>query len=198
MCVEPTSTTALVLGIASATSSAVGSIASYQASQQQYAGQMAAYEASQQAYAQQIRLNAEAANRAYVADQMRLKNEYDKAAIDAQKVSINALQAQGNILASGRVGKSIGLLAQDAERTYGRDMATLGINLGYANEDYYLSSRQTFQQAQSANAQAAANRMVRPTAPSALGLAAGLGGSVLSGFQTFNEFAPPGKKIGGG
>lgn len=190
MCVEPTSTTALILGIASATSGAVGSIASYQASQQQYAGQMAAYEASQQAYYQQLKLNAEAANRAYIADQQRLKSEYEKAAVEAEKVSVTALQAQGRILASGRVGKSIGLLAQDAERTFGKDMATLGMNLGYANEDYYLSSQQTFQQAQSANAAAAANRMVEPSAPSSLGLIAGLAGSAIQGAQTYKEFKP--------
>jgi hypothetical protein len=198
MCVEPASQTALWLGIASFASSAVGSIASYQAQQQQYQGEMAAYQASQAAYNRQIQLNAEAANRAYVADQMRLKNEYDKAAVDAQKVMATALQTQGKVLASGRVGKSIGLLAQDAERTYGKDMATLGMNLGYANQDYLLRGQETYQQAQSANAIAAANRMNRPSAPSALGLVSGIGGSILGGVQTFNEFAPPGKKIGGG
>jgi len=190
MCVDPASQTALWLGIASFTSSAVGSIASYQAQQQQYQGEMAAYQASQTAYNRQIQLNAEAANRAYVADQMRLKNEYDKAAVDAQKVMATALQTQGKVLASGRVGKSIGLLAQDAERTYGKDMATLGMNLGYANQDYLLRGQETYQQAQSANAIAAANRMIKPSAPSALGLVSGIGGSLISGAQTFKEFKP--------
>jgi hypothetical protein len=192
MCVDPASQTALWLGIASFTSSAVGSIASYQAQQQQYQGEMAAYQASQAAYNRQIQLNAEAANRAYAAGQMRLKNEYDKAAVDAQKVMATALQTQGKVLASGRVGKSIGLLAQDAERTYGKDMATLGMNLGYANQDYLLSSQDTYQQAQSANAAAAANRMIKPSAPSALGLVSGIGGSLISGAQTFKEFKPTG------
>ena len=192
MCVDPASQTALWLGIASFTSSAVGSIASYQAQQQQYQGEMAAYQASQAAYNRQIQLNAEAANRAYAAGQMRLKNEYDKAAVDAQKVMATALQTQGKVLASGMVGKSIGLLAQDAERTYGKDMATLGMNLGYANQDYLLSSQDTYQQAQSANAAAAANRMIKPSAPSALGLVSGIGGSLISGAQTFKEFKPLG------
>ncbi len=198
MCVDPASQTALWLGIASFTSSAVGSIASYQAQQQQYQGEMAAYQASQAAYNRQIQLNAEAANRAYVADQMRLKNEYDKAAVDAQKVMATALQTQGKVLASGRVGKSIGLLAQDAERTYGKDMATLGMNLGYANQDYLLRGQETYQQAQTANAAAAANRMIKPSAPSALGLVSGIGGSLIGGLQAYNEFAPPNKKIGKG
>lgn len=187
--------TALVLGIASATSSAVGSIASYQASQEQYAGQMAAYEASQRAYKQQLQLNAEAANRAYIADQQRLKNEYEKASVEAQKLSVTALQAQGQVLASGRVGQSIGLLAQDAERSYGKDLATLGMNLAYANEDYYLSTQQTFQQAKSANAAAASNRMIKPSAPSALGLVAGLGGSAIQGFSTTRQFTPADKPL---
>jgi hypothetical protein len=191
-------TAAIAIAAVSAVSSGLTSIASYQAQQQQYQGEMAAYQASQAAYNRQIQLNAEAANRAYVADQMRLKNEYDKAAVDAQKVMATALQTQGKVLASGRVGKSIGLLAQDAERTYGKDMATLGMNLGYANQDYLLRGQETYQQAQTANAAAAANRMIKPSAPSALGLVSGIGGSLIGGLQTYNEFAPPNKKIGKG
>jgi hypothetical protein len=189
---------AIAIAAVSAISSGLGSIASYQAEQQAYAGQMAAYRASQEAYNRQIKLNAEAANRAYVADQMKLKNEYDKSAVESQKLMTNALQAQGNIMASGRVGQSVGILAQDAERSFGRDMATLGMNLGYANEDYLLSSQNTFQQAESANAAAAAGRMISPSAPSGLGLVSGIGGSIMGGLGTYNEFAAPGKKIGGG
>jgi hypothetical protein len=186
----------IAIAAVSAISSGLGSIASYQAEQQAYAGQMAAYQASQEAYNRQIKLNAEAANRAYVADQMKLKNEYDKSAVESQKLMTNALQAQGNIMASGRVGQSVGILAQDAERSFGRDMATLGMNLGYANEDYLLSSQNTFQQAESANAAAAAGRMISPSAPSGLGLVSGIGGSIVGGLGTYNEFAAPGKKIG--
>jgi len=188
---------AIAIAAVSAISSGLGSIASYQAEQQAYAGQMAAYQASQEAYNRQIKLNAEAANRAYVADQMKLKNEYDKSAVESQKLMTNALQAQGNILASGRVGQSVGILAQDAERSFGRDMATLGMNLGYANEDYLLSSQYTFQQAESANAAAASGRMIRPSAPSGLGLVSGIGGSIIGGLGAYNEFAAPDKKIGG-
>jgi hypothetical protein len=108
-----------------------------------------------------------------------------------------ALQAQGNILASGRVGQSVGILAQDAERSFGRDMATLGMNLGYANEDYLLSTQNTFQQAESANAAAASGRMIQPTAPSGLGLVSGIGGSIIGGLGTYNEFAKPENRIGG-
>jgi hypothetical protein len=75
-------------------------------------------------------------------------------------------------------------------------MATLGMNLGYANEDYLLSSQNTFQQAESANAAAAAGRMISPSAPSGLGLVSGIGGSIVGGLGTYNEFAAPGKKIG--
>lgn len=187
---------AIAIAAVSAVSSAVGSIASYQAEQQQYQGQMAAYQASQTAYNRQIQLNAEAANRAYAADQTKLKNEYDKSAIEGQKVMTTALQAQGNVLASGRVGQSIGLLAQDAERTFGKDMATLGMNLGYANEDYLLSTQNTFFNAQTANAQAASQRVAKPSKPGALGLIAGLGGAAIGGLSTYNEFAAPDKKIG--
>lgn len=188
----------IAIAAVSAVSTGLSSIASYQAQQQQYEGQMAAYRASQEAYNRQIKLNAEAANRAYVADQMKLKNEYDKSAVESQKLLTTAMQAQGTVLSSGRVGQSIGLLAQDAERSYGKDMATLGMNLGYANEDYLLSTQYTFQQGESANAAAASNRMIQPSAPSGLGLVAGIGGAVIGGLGTYNEFAPPDKKIGRG
>ena len=188
----------IAIAAVSAVSTGLSSIASYQAQQQEYAGQMAAYQASQEAYNRQIKLNAEAANRAYVADQVKLKNEYDKSAVDAQKLMTTAMQAQGTVLASGRVGQSIGLLAQDAERSYGKDMATLGMNLGYANEDYLLSTQNTYQQAETANAAAASGRMIKPSAPSPLGTVASIGGAVVGGLGTYNEFAPPGKKIGGG
>ena len=189
---------AIAIAAVSAVSTSLSSIASYQAQQQEYEGQMGAYRASQEAYGRQIKLNTEAANRAYVADQMKLKNEYDKSGVESQKLLTTAMQAQGTVLASGRTGQSIGLLAQDAERSYGKDMATLGMNLGYAGEDYLLSAQNTFQQGETANAAAASNRMLKPSTPSSLGLVAGLGGAVMGGLGTYNQFAAPGKKIGGG
>ena len=69
-------TLAIVTAIGSAASGAIGSIASYtqqqqeanyqnSVAQQQYLNHTAAYQQSERSYQEQIRLNSEAANRAY-------------------------------------------------------------------------------------------------------------------------------------
>jgi hypothetical protein len=200
---------AAVVGAISAVTSVVGSIASYTqqqaqttyanaVAQQQYAAQQAAYAQSERAYKSQIQLNEAAANRAYVSEQQKLQAEYQKAAQDAQKLSVESLQAQGNILASGRSGRSIGLLVSDVERSYGRDLATLGQNLAYSQQDYFTSIESSFIQAQSANNAAASNRMLAPSAPlavpgpSPLGLVTGLGEAAIGATSAYNALKPPG------
>lgn len=200
---------AAAVGIISAVTSAVSTIAGYTAqqqqtayanaqAQQQYQAQMAAYQQSELAFNQQIKLNAEAANRAYMAEQNKLNFEQQKAAMEAQQLMVSSMQAQGQIAASGRTGQSIGLLANDVTRGYGRDLATLGLSLGYAYQDYYSGTESIFNQAQSQNNAAQSNRMLKPTAPlklpgpSPLGLIGGLAGAGLGGYQTYQSLKPPG------
>ena len=199
---------AATVGIISAVTSAVSTIAGYAAqqqqtdyanaqAQQQYQAQMAAYQQSEQAFNQQIKLNAEAANRAYMAEQNKLNFEQQKAAMEAQQLMVSSMQAQGQIAASGRTGQSIGLLANDVTRGYGRDLATLGLSLGYAYQDYYSGTESIFNQAQSQNNAAQSNRMLKPTAPlklpgpSPLGLIGGLAGAGLGGYQTYQSLKAP-------
>jgi hypothetical protein len=214
----------IAIGVASAGLGAMQSIAGYQQQQAQYQYQqqaaqyqyqveqanatarynqeMAAYEASNKAYEAQIASNAAAANRAYQYEQLQLKGEYDKARQQAQQLMIDKLKAQGQVLSSGRTGKSITLLASDAEREYGRDLAALGTNLGYAQDAYALQNEQNFLDAKSANAQAAANRMIQPVKgivaapmagppPSAAGMVFGIGQSILGGVQTGMALSSP-------
>jgi hypothetical protein len=165
--------------------------------QQQFQAQMAAYKQSETTFNEQIRLNAEAANRAYVAEQQKLGFEQQKAALDAHKSMITSMQAEGTVLASGRTGQSIGVLANDATREYSRDLATLGMSLGYAYQDYYSGTESIFNQAQSATNQAQSNRMLQPSAPlrmpgpSSFGLVAGLAGAGLSGYTAYDALKPP-------
>jgi hypothetical protein len=199
---------AATVGIISAVTSAVSTIAGYAAqqqqtdyanaqAQQQYQAQMAAYQQSEQAFNQQIKLNAEAANRAYMAEQNKLNFEQQKAAMEAQQLMVSSMQAQGQIAASGRTGQSIGLLANDVTRGYGRDLATLGLSLGYAYQDYYSGTESIFNQAQSQNNAAQSNRMLKPTAPlklpgpSPLGLIGGLAGAGLGGYETYKSLKAP-------
>jgi len=212
------------LGVATAGLGTLQSIAGYQQQQAQYAYQqqaaqyqyqveqanatarynqeMAAYHASQEAYNSQIEANAAAANRAYQYEQLQLKGEYDRASQQAQQLMIDKIKKQGQVLAVGRTGKSVEVLASDAEREYGRDLAALGTNLGYARDAYSLQAEQIYLDAKSANAMAASRRMIEPIkgfvaqpysgpAPSAAGMVLGIGQSILGGVTTGMSLAAP-------
>jgi hypothetical protein len=165
---------------------AVQSIAGYQAQSQ-------AARASEQAYQQQRTLNQEAANRAYQQTQLKMKGEMDKASQQAEQGLVRRLQAQGSTLAAGRSGQSIGGLLADAERVEGRDLGILGMNLAYAQQDYFFGMEDINRQQTSANIQAASQRQAKPSAG---GLALGLAGSALSGVSAFQSLKAP--SAGGG
>ena len=221
----------IAVGVATAALGTLQSIAGYQQQQAQYQYQqqaqqyqyqvqqanatarynqeMAAYHASQEAYNAQIEANAAAANRAYQYEQLQLKGEYDKARQQAQQLMVAKLKTQGTALAGGRTGKSIALLASDAEREYGRDLAALGTNLGYVKDAYSLQTEQIQIEAKSANAAAAARRMVKPIkgfvaqpyagpAPSATGMVLGIGQSILGGVTAGMSLAAPSAGAGAG
>lgn len=230
---------AAVVGIITAVTSVVGSIAAYSQQQQeaayqnavaqqqyqaslqqteyqnlvnrqQYQAQMQLFERSVQITEDQYRLNAEAANRGYVSEQNRLRIEYQKTAQEQQKLLVSSLQAQGTILASGRTGQSIGLLASDADRQYNRDLATLGFNLATARNDFFEATQSIYTQAQNANNMAASNRMLEPTqpmnlpqpiappripGPSGLGLATGIAGGLMGGYGTYQSLKAPSANV---
>ena len=165
--------TPVIIGVATGLMSAVQSIAGYQAESQ-------AARASERAYQEQRNLNAEAANRAYQQQQLKMKGEMDKASQQAEQGLIRRLQAQGTTLAAGRTGQSVGGLLADAERVEGRDLGTLGMNLAYAQQDYFFGMEDITRQQNAANIQAASQRLAKP---SGAGLALGLAGAAMSGVQ---------------
>jgi hypothetical protein len=167
---------------------AMSSIAGYSAERQ-------AAKESERAYQEQRNLNAQAANRSYQQSQSQLKGEFDQASQKAEQLLVQRLQAQGTTLAAGRAGQSIGGLLTDAQRTEGRDLATLGMNLGYAQQDYTWNVQNVFEQHKSANIQAAAQR--KPM-PSTGGLLLGLGGAALSGVGAGLALKAPSAGGGGG
>ena len=174
--------TPIIIGVATGLMGAVQSIAGYQAQSQ-------AARASERAYQQQRTLNQEAANRAYQQTQLKMKGEMDKASQQAEQGLVRRLQAQGSTLAAGRTGQSIGGLLADAERVEGRDLGTLGMNLAYAQQDYFFGMEDIYQQQNTANISAASQRVGKP---SGAGLALGLAGAGLSGYQTYTSLkAPP-------
>ena len=178
----------IIIGVATGLMSAVQSIAGYQAQSQ-------AARASEQAYQQQRNLNQEAANRAYQQTQLKMKGEMDKASQAAEQGLVRRLQAQGTTLAAGRTGQSIGGLLADAERVEGRDLGSLGMNLAYAQQDYFFGMEDINRQQNAANISAASQRQAKPSAG---GLALGLAGAALSGVSTFQSLkAPPAGKLPG-
>jgi hypothetical protein len=170
-----------IVGIATGLMSAVQSIAGYQAQSQAAA-------ASQRAYQQQRNLNQEAANRAYQQTQLKLKGEMERASQQAEQGLVRRLQAQGTTLAAGRTGQSIGGLLTDAERVEGRDLGALGMNLAYAQQDYFFGMESIYNQQRSADIGAASQRIA---APSAGGLVLGLAGAAMSGVSAYQSLRPP-------
>lgn len=180
MCIAPAAIPAVV-SVTSTVMSTIGSIAGFVQQQQ-------AYNASQRAYRQQLDLNSQAANRAYAAEQQRLNTAHAQASQQAQERMIASLRQQGQILASGRQGQSIGLLVTDAERTYGRDLAVMGLNLGYAQQDYSTAVQGIFLDQLSADRQAAASRLPKP---SPIGLIGDLTSAAIGGYQTYSGLKAP-------
>jgi len=178
----------VIVGVATAAMGAMSSIAGYSAERQ-------AARESERAYQEQRNLNAQAANRSYQQSQAQLKGEYDQASQKAEQLLVQRLQAQGTTLAAGRSGQSIGGLLTDAQRTEGRDLATLGMNLGYAQQDYSWNVLNVFEQHKSANIQAAAQRKAKPSTG---GLLLGLGGAVMSGVSAGLALKAPAAGGGGG
>ena len=188
MCLPAAVLIPAIVGIAQAGLGAVQSIGAYSA-------ERAAAKESERAYQEQRQLNAQAANRAYQQSQAKLKGEFDQASQKAEQLLAQRLQAQGTTLAAGRSGQSIGGLLTDAQRTEGKDLATLGMNLGYAQQDYSWNVLNVFEQHKSANIQAAAQRKAKPSTG---GLLLGIGGAVLSGVSAGMSLAAPAAGGGGG
>jgi len=167
-------TPAIAVGVASGLMGAVSSIAGYSAEKR-------AAKESERVF-QQERTNAlRGQDVATEQAQLQLKSEFDKSGQQAEQLLVTRLQAQGSTLAAGKAGQSIGGLLTDAQRVEGKDLATLGQNLAYAQQDYLFQANSIFTSTKSAINQAAAQRKA---GPSAGGLILGIGQSVLGGVTT--------------
>ena len=176
-------TPAIAVGVASGLMGAVSSIAGYSAERQ-------AARVSEQVY-QRDRANAIAAQDVATQQaQLKLKGEYDKSAQQAEQLLVTRLQAQGSTLAAGKAGQSVGGLLTDAQRVEGKDLATLGQNLAYAQQDYLFEANSIFTSTKSAINQAAAQRKA---GPSAGGLILGIGQAGISGVTTAQSLGSGGK-----
>ena len=167
-------TPAIAVGVASGLMGAVSSIAGYSAERQ-------AARESERVY-QRDRANIlEGQNVAQQQRQLQLKGEFDKSTQQAEQLLVTRLQAQGSTLAAGRAGQSIGGLLTDAQRVEGKDLATLGMNLASAREDYLFDVNSIFTSTKSAINQAASQRKGMPSVG---GLILGIGQAGISGVTT--------------
>jgi hypothetical protein len=182
--------------------------------------------ASQAFVNSQLELNKNATSRAIQAEQQKLADAQAQAAFEGQRLLATNLQTQGSVLSSGRSGQSIGLLVNDAERTYGQNAAILNRNSQTATGDYLNNSAMAVLRQLNADVDAS-NRLIpepiRPlplpelpkpvfadlpdyapmqpfqtsagpmatpvfaSGPSGIGLVAGIGGSMLGGYNAYSQ-----------
>ena len=99
----------------------------------------------------QSKLNNEAANRAYVGQQGKLEEARKKAAFAQQTLLAKSIGAKGSILASGRTGQSVGLLARDVDRQQGFATAQDLASIDSARNAAIVAMEGDYLKAQSAN-----------------------------------------------
>lgn len=123
------------------------------------------YQRSVETAGSQVRNNNEAANRVYVAEQQKLNEAKKKAAFEQQAILAKSIGNMGNVLAAGRTGASVGLLAMDVERQKGFALAQQGAALDSQREASIIAMDGGWLQNQSANNQAMSNIGFNPTNP---------------------------------
>lgn len=109
--------------------------------------------------------NAEAANRVYMAEQAQLSEKRKEAAFQAQTILAKSIGAKGAILATGRTGQSVGLLALDTERQAGRATAEQEAMLKADYDSALIAMDDAFQKNIEGNRQAEAKVGFNPEMP---------------------------------
>lgn len=199
---------ALAIGAAVAITGVIGSIGQYsqaqseaayqnQIQQRNYLLQQQQFQQQEAAAQRQITLNQQAASKAYMGEQQKIQAKYQQSALEADKLRVQSMRDASTIQATGKTGRSIGILAMDPNREYSRDLAILGLSLGYANDDYYMSMDTIFDQATTANNQVASSRSPAPAkpikvqGPSSLGLISGIAQAGIGGYQAYSSLKAP-------
>jgi hypothetical protein len=109
--------------------------------------------------------NAEAANRVYMAEQSQLSEKRKEAQFAAQTALAKSIGAKGAILASGRTGQSVGLLALDTERQAGVASAQAKAMLKADTDSALIAMDNAFQANLDADQQAEAQVGFNPEMP---------------------------------
>ena len=123
------------------------------------------YQDSKETAQQQMKNNAEEANRVYTAEQARLEGKRKEAAFEAQSILAKSIGAKGSILASGRTGQSIGLLVNDVERQAGIQKAQQTAMLESDRVAAIIGMEDAFAKNRAGNQQAASQVGFNPDMP---------------------------------
>ena len=159
-------------------------------------------------YQRNLSENALAANRAYASEQQKLNNIYKQASFRNQANLVKLVQGSDRAAAAGMTGRSAQRLDNQIVSQFGRNQAIAAESLfgaGMAYQDRVGSINRSLQ---GDNNRAYQNVAVQPMpdlaapppvmtpGPSPLSLVAGIGSAALGGIGTYNELAPPEKRIG--
>jgi hypothetical protein len=146
--------------------------------------------------------NSLAGSRAYAGAQRQLNTAYQQASLKQQANLVQLLKGTGKQAAAGRTGKSAARLDNDIVSQFGRNQAIAAESLMGANFAYKRQTDGIRREVDSSNKKAYEKVALNPQAgvappppvmtpgPSGLGLAAGLLGAGVSGFNTYNELTP--------
>ena len=149
------------------------------------------------------------ANRAKQAVARQLKEKQTDIKFEKQADLVNKIQASGQILATGRTGQSTLLDTLATERELGFSAAMMeqslfDANAAYGNEIFGVNMRHWGADNAANNslpptptAQGASfipNKPIKAQGPSGLSLMAGIGGSILGGVSTYQDFKSAGNK----
>lgn len=130
-----------------------------------YEGQKYLYNTAFDRANDQVKLNSEAANRVYMAEQLKVTEAQKEATFAQQGLLAKAIGAAGTILASGRVGQSVGLLVNDTERQAGFATAQHLAMLESKRQQSIIQMESAAIQNESANNAAYSNLPLNPSAP---------------------------------
>lgn len=127
--------------------------------------QLEAYAAAQSALHRQLEINQQERTRTSMVAQQQREEKITESVFSSQELAAKAIQAQGQVLASGAVaGQSLLLQLMDSERALGMEEAQLNATIRDANKAYNLAEYGFDLDKYSADTMAA-NRM--PGAPQA-------------------------------
>lgn len=135
-----------------------------------HAAEKLTYQRTLESAQEQSRLNNEAANRVYMGEQAKMNEARKKAAFEQQAILAKSIGAKGSVLAAGRTGQSVGLLANDVERQAGFAIAQEAAMAEARNEQSSVAMESAFIQNQSDNQKAANNVSWNPSDPYMPGL----------------------------